>query len=512
MNMLSAANLGLVTLGPAPTPADPTRRPAAELKALAEQAARELEGAPADEIARWAVDTFGDRFCVTSSMADAVLAHLVSRVAPGVDVVFLDTGLHFPETLKVRDTVARTLPVTVRSIRPRLTVGQQDGEYGPRLFAKAPDECCALRKVEPLERALGDYDAWAAGLRRDESPTRANTPVVTFDARRGKVKVNPIAAWTPGRRGRLHLPVERAGQRAVPVGLHLGRLLAVHPADQGRRGPAGRPLGDVREDRVRPARMTSGPGPVVLVAHGSRDPRAAVATRALVRAVEAARPGLLVRASYLDHTRPESGGGAARAGVGRSPAGDRGAAAAHRRVPRSGRHSRGDRRRARPGPADAGTRDRRTRPVRRPGSVAMVDGLLLAGLRRRLTEAGPGRELVDGVVLAAAGTRDADARRTVDVVAGALGAALGVPCLAAYASAAPPTAGVAVRRLRAGGARRVAVAAYFLAPGRLYESAVASARDAGAVAVAAPLADAPELAQLVLDRVDAAADLSLSRL
>ncbi|RKR88234.1 phosphoadenylylsulfate reductase (thioredoxin) [Micromonospora pisi] len=200
MNMLSATNLGLVTLGPVPTPAStpdgPARRSAAELKALADEAGRALEGAPADEIARWAVETFGDRFCVTSSMADAVLAHLVSRVAPGVDVVFLDTGLHFPETLRVRDTVARTLPVTVRSIRPRLTVGQQDGEYGPRLFAKAPDECCALRKVEPLERALGDYDAWAAGLRRDESPTRANTPVVTFDARRGKVKVNPIAAWS----------------------------------------------------------------------------------------------------------------------------------------------------------------------------------------------------------------------------------------------------------------------------------------------------------------------------
>ena len=96
----------------------------------------------------------------------------------------------------MRDQVAATLPVRVRSIRPRLTVGQQDGEYGPRLFAREPDECCALRKVEPLERALADYDAWAAGLRRDESPTRANTPVVHFEAARGKVKVNPLAAWT----------------------------------------------------------------------------------------------------------------------------------------------------------------------------------------------------------------------------------------------------------------------------------------------------------------------------
>jgi phosphoadenosine phosphosulfate reductase len=183
MTIVTAANLGLVSLG---APA------AASFEALARDAAAALEGAPAEEIAKWATDTFGSRFCVTSSMADAVVAHLFSRVAPGVDVVFLDTGLHFPETLKV----AATMNVTVKSIRPRMTVGQQDGEYGPRLFARNPDECCFMRKVEPLERALVDYDAWATGLRRDESPTRANTPVVTFDAKKGKVKVNPIAAWT----------------------------------------------------------------------------------------------------------------------------------------------------------------------------------------------------------------------------------------------------------------------------------------------------------------------------
>lgn len=167
-----------------------------ELVEVAADAGRALEGASAEEIVRWAAGTFGARFCVTSSFADAVLVHLVSRVAPGTDVIFLDTGLHFPETLRVRDHVAATMPVRVRSIRPRLTVGQQDGIYGPRLFSRDPDECCALRKVEPLERALADYDAWAAGLRRDESPTRASTPVVHFEATRGKVKVNPLAAWT----------------------------------------------------------------------------------------------------------------------------------------------------------------------------------------------------------------------------------------------------------------------------------------------------------------------------
>lgn len=181
------------------TGTDTVATPARDMDALIELAAeagRAWEGASAEEIVRWAADTFGTRFCVTSSFADAVLVHLVSRAAPGTDVVFLDTGLHFPETLRVRDQVAETMPVRVRSIRPRLTVGQQDGVHGPRLFSRAPDECCALRKVEPLERALADYDAWAAGLRRDESPSRANTPVVHFEASRGKVKVNPLAAWS----------------------------------------------------------------------------------------------------------------------------------------------------------------------------------------------------------------------------------------------------------------------------------------------------------------------------
>jgi len=167
-----------------------------ELRELAIQAGRELEGKPAEEIVAWALEEFGERFCVTSSFADAVLVHVVSKVAPGIDVVFLDTGLHFAETLRVREIVQRQLPVTVRSIRPRLTVKEQDEQFGPRLYARSPDECCDLRKVEPLERALRDYDAWAAGLRRDESPTRANTPVVGFDTNRGKVKVAPLAAWT----------------------------------------------------------------------------------------------------------------------------------------------------------------------------------------------------------------------------------------------------------------------------------------------------------------------------
>ncbi len=167
-----------------------------ELAEIARGAQPTLDGAPAEAVIEWAVERFGDRFCVTSSMADGVLAHLASRVAPGIDVIFLDTGLHFPQTLRVRDTVAGTMPVRLLSIRPQRTVGQQDGEYGPRLFAREPDSCCALRKVEPLERALVDYDAWGAGVRRSETAARADVREVDYDAGRGKVKLAPLARWT----------------------------------------------------------------------------------------------------------------------------------------------------------------------------------------------------------------------------------------------------------------------------------------------------------------------------
>jgi len=169
---------------------------ATELRRLAEEAGRELEDAPALDVLRWAADTFGHRFCVTSSMEDAVVAHLASRAFPGVRVVFLDTGYHFPETIGTRDAVDAVMDVEVVTLTPRQTVAQQDARFGPKLHDRDPDLCCSLRKVQPLEEGLREYDAWATGLRRDESPSRAGTPVVGWDERRQKVKVSPIARWT----------------------------------------------------------------------------------------------------------------------------------------------------------------------------------------------------------------------------------------------------------------------------------------------------------------------------
>jgi phosphoadenosine phosphosulfate reductase len=166
------------------------------MRSLADQAARELEDASAEDVIRWATDTFGDRICITSSMSDAVIVHLASTVRPGIDVVFLDTGYHFPETIGTRDAVSAVYPVNLINVTPSRTVAEQDADLGPRLYGRNPDLCCFLRKVEPLERALKGYDAWITGVRREETLSRRSTRAVEFDEKRQKVKVNPIVAWT----------------------------------------------------------------------------------------------------------------------------------------------------------------------------------------------------------------------------------------------------------------------------------------------------------------------------
>jgi phosphoadenosine phosphosulfate reductase len=159
------------------------------------RAAEELADAAPDAILRWAVETFGDRICVTSSMTDAVIIHMASAIRPGIDVLFLDTGYHFAETLGTRDAVAAVYPVNLINLTPSRTVAEQDAELGPRLYARNPDLCCYLRKVEPLERALSRYDAWITGVRREETVERRVARPVEWDGRREMVKVNPIVSW-----------------------------------------------------------------------------------------------------------------------------------------------------------------------------------------------------------------------------------------------------------------------------------------------------------------------------
>jgi phosphoadenosine phosphosulfate reductase len=179
-----------------------TKRTAEELEALAERGNLELgsltdhEASPAEVVA-WVASNFGaDAAAVACSMADAALPHLVAEQLPGVDVLFLDTGYHFAETRFTRDEVGRVLDVRIVDVLPQQTVAEQDAEFGAKLHDRDPALCCERRKVEPLKDALGGYEVWLTGVRREEAPTRINTPLVTWDARNGLVKVNPVAAWT----------------------------------------------------------------------------------------------------------------------------------------------------------------------------------------------------------------------------------------------------------------------------------------------------------------------------
>jgi phosphoadenosine phosphosulfate reductase len=168
-----------------------------DLKALAEAASERLANASAREALEWTVETFGDDFIVASNMQDAVLIDLATQVKSTVDVLFLETGYHFAETIGTRDAVATVYPdIRVVNAAAEQTVAQQDAEYGPKLHDRDPNQCCHLRKVIPLRKTLSGYSAWVTGVRRVDAPTRANTPIVTWDDRNGLVKINPIAPWT----------------------------------------------------------------------------------------------------------------------------------------------------------------------------------------------------------------------------------------------------------------------------------------------------------------------------
>jgi phosphoadenosine phosphosulfate reductase len=162
------------------TLADPTDDELAELN-------REFERLPASKIIQWAVDAFAPHLCITASMNDAVLIDLAVKVDPAVEVVFIDTGYHFPETLETVEAVRRRYGLNLRM----MTVAPHDQE----LWKVDPQNCCSAVKVGQLDRALAGKSAWMSGLRRVEAASRTAAPIVARDLR-GLVKVNPIATWS----------------------------------------------------------------------------------------------------------------------------------------------------------------------------------------------------------------------------------------------------------------------------------------------------------------------------
>lgn len=146
-----------------------------------------FETAPAGDIIAWAVERFHPHLCLTASMTDAVLIDVATKVEPSIEVVFIDTGYHFPETLETVESVRRRYALNLRIVTgPPMDVP---------LWPTDPSRCCAVSKVSQLERALVGKLAWMSGLRRGEATTRRRAPIVSRD-KRGLVKLNPLANWT----------------------------------------------------------------------------------------------------------------------------------------------------------------------------------------------------------------------------------------------------------------------------------------------------------------------------
>jgi phosphoadenosine phosphosulfate reductase len=159
---------------------------AAEIAALNQ----DLQYLPAEDVIDWAIGRFGSDLCLAASMADTVLIDLVVKRDPDIEVIFLDTGFHFAETLGTLRRVMTRHALRVNVVRPEDGAGRL-----PDPWTDGAEACCRARKTEPLDRVLAGRRAWMSGLRRADSPDRATTPLVEVD-RRGLVKINPLAAWT----------------------------------------------------------------------------------------------------------------------------------------------------------------------------------------------------------------------------------------------------------------------------------------------------------------------------
>ncbi|MFA9455743.1 phosphoadenylyl-sulfate reductase [Halalkalibacter sp. AB-rgal2] len=159
----------------------------------------ELEHKDTLEVIKWAYESFGDNLVYSCSFGaeGMVLIDLISKVKKDAQIVFLDTDFHFKETYDLIDQVKSKYPsLKIELAKPELTPEEQVEKYGDKLWERQPDACCQIRKLVPLQRELNKYDAWFSGLRREQSPTRANTQFVNQDNRFKSIKVCPLIHWT----------------------------------------------------------------------------------------------------------------------------------------------------------------------------------------------------------------------------------------------------------------------------------------------------------------------------
>ena len=158
-----------------------------------------LEGSDPREIIQWAVETYGEGLALSASFGGGegmALLDMISKITDKVTVLTIDTGFIFRETAEFREMVMRRYKLPVEVLRPALTVEEQVERYGEQMRTCTPDLCCQVRKIEPLQRALNRYDAWMTGIRRVQTPQRANAKIAAWEERYGAAKVAPLAGWT----------------------------------------------------------------------------------------------------------------------------------------------------------------------------------------------------------------------------------------------------------------------------------------------------------------------------
>ena len=150
------------------------------------------------DVLRWALVTCGDDVALATGFgaSGVALMHMVSRIRPGSTFFFLQTDLLFPETMALRDRLAKRLPIQFVEVPASITLQDQGRRYGPELWRHNPDLCCRLRKVESLHRFLSGRRAWVSAIRRDQSPTRSQIAVVAWDYANGLLKIAPLATWS----------------------------------------------------------------------------------------------------------------------------------------------------------------------------------------------------------------------------------------------------------------------------------------------------------------------------
>jgi phosphoadenosine phosphosulfate reductase len=168
-----------------------------EKEALVNEKAAEFENASPETVLAWAVKTFPKLTLACSFGAeDVVLVDMLQKISPSTDIFYLDTNVHFKETYETRDRLEARYGKKFMQVLPKLTLEEQAEQYGEELWKSDPNQCCNIRKVDPLTGVLRNYDAWITGIRRDQAPTRANAKKVEYDVKFGLIKFNPLASWT----------------------------------------------------------------------------------------------------------------------------------------------------------------------------------------------------------------------------------------------------------------------------------------------------------------------------